>query len=248
MDSAVVVIPVYQQNFSDGEWLSLQQTFKTLTNYTICILHPEGLSIQKIQENFECSSIAISPEFFGSIKSYNKLVLSRFFYELFKDYDYMLLCQTDVMVFRDDLKKWIEKDFDYVGAPWYGQYWNIWHNIFLKDGIVPGLKCLFTPNFYNAVGNGGFSLRKISSFLSVFDKLKTNHIPWNSNEDYYWGIMVPEFNVAPRGEAVSFSIETDARKALADNQGKLPFGTHAYEKYKPEFWEPFVKKIRANFN
>ena len=22
------------------------------------------------------------------------------------------------MIFRDDLEKWIEKDFDYVGAPW----------------------------------------------------------------------------------------------------------------------------------
>lgn len=245
MDSVVIVIPIYQKEFSESEWFSLKQTFKILGHHPISIVYPESLSIEKLKSNFSFNAVPISDKYFGSIKAYNNLVLSAEFYGLFEKYEYMLICQTDVLVFKDDLKLWVEKGYDYIGATWINKFWLIWHNVFLKDGILNGIKCLLNPRFYNSVGNGGFSLRNIQSFLQVFENLGVSRIPWNSNEDYFWGIFAKNFKIPSGKEALLFSIETESKKALESNKGELPFGVHAWEKFEPEVWEPYVNQIKS---
>ncbi|MBD79632.1 MAG: hypothetical protein CL840_12000 [Crocinitomicaceae bacterium] len=242
MKEVIVVIPIYQLEFTKSEWLSLNQCFKELGDYPIVVIHPEGLPLNTLSDKFSYTSVSVDQKYFGSPKAYNKLMLSRFFYELFEDYNYLLICQTDVLVIKDNLQLWTKKDYDYIGAPWLDSYWQIWHNIFLKDGIVKGFRCLFTAHFYNAIGNGGFSLRKVSSCLEAFDREKTDLIKWNSNEDYYWGIFARKntsnFEIPSKKEASKFSIETSPRKALYKlNKGQLPFGLHAWEKFDVSLWK-----------
>lgn len=45
-------------------------------------------------------------------------MLSAEFYERFLAWDYILLCQTDAFVFRDELADWCARGYDYIGAPW----------------------------------------------------------------------------------------------------------------------------------
>jgi hypothetical protein len=74
------------------------------------------------------------------------------FYETFNRYEYILVYQLDAYVFRNELDDWCRKGYAYIGAPWFED--------FGKSHTDSGLK---------AVGNGGFSLRHIPSFLSAFD-------------------------------------------------------------------------------
>ena len=86
-------------------------------------------------------------------------MISSKFYKSFKTYEFLLIYQTDAWVFRDDLLEWCNKDYDYVGAPWFTGYDD-----------TKGIKKAF-----NAVGNGGFCLRKTKSMLRVLNTFSYIH-------------------------------------------------------------------------
>jgi len=89
-------------------------------------------------------------EFFHNTVSYSALLLSREFYEAFNLYDFILIYQLDALVFSDQLMDWCGLGWDYIGAPW------------IKSADADFVDA-------PAVGNGGFSLRKVESFLRVID-------------------------------------------------------------------------------
>ena len=91
--------------------------------------------------------------FFGSVQAYRRLVFSPRFYEAFRDYKYTLIYHPDALVFSDQLEYWCDADFDYIGAPW----------VVHKDAPYAGQGA-----HEGKVGNGGFALIKIESFLKVF--------------------------------------------------------------------------------
>lgn len=86
-------------------------------------------------------------QYFDSVKSYNELMLSVDFYRSFREYQYMLIYQLDAFVFEDQLEYWCNKGYDYIGAPW------------IKAN----------KKFHPTCGNGGFSLRKIDSFIQLLE-------------------------------------------------------------------------------
>ena len=49
-----------------------------------------------------------------------------------------------------------------------------------------------------------------------------------------------DFKIASVDTAVQFSIETNPKELYKLNNGELPFGCHAWEKYDPEFWKAFI--------
>lgn len=176
----------------------------------------------------------------------------------------MLIYQLDAWVFRDELEQWCKKGYDYVGAPWFEGYHKP-----ESEKII-------------GVGNGGFSLRKIKSFLKVLNRL--DNLPVYRNfwyksrlqsiirfeplisrlyhltdfsrayelsrsgyqgiEDIYWSKVIPaifnDFKVAEVRDAIKFSFECKPSYLFAKNDGKLPFGCHAWEKYEPEFWKDHI--------
>jgi Protein of unknown function (DUF5672) len=88
--------------------------------------------------------------FFGSAQAHGRLLLSKPFYRAFLDYDYILIYHLDALVFADELLDWCSKGYDYIGAPW------------LLSPDTPHITA-------QKVGNGGFSLRRVRSFLRVLD-------------------------------------------------------------------------------
>lgn len=46
----------------------------------------------------------------NGIAGYNQMMLSREFYQLFNDTEYLLICHTDAWIFRDELEDWCKKD------------------------------------------------------------------------------------------------------------------------------------------
>tara|TARA_Y100001978_G_C23603429_1_gene389910 strand:- start:124 stop:957 length:834 start_codon:yes stop_codon:yes gene_type:complete len=101
---------------------------------------------------------------------YNKLLKSSYFYKNLIAWEYVLIMQTDTVIFRKIDNYYF--DFDYIGAPWgytkneRGEYKSI-----------PG-------------GNGGFSLRKISKMIETCKKYKykknIRNIPSKPNEDLFF--------------------------------------------------------------
>lgn len=64
------------------------------------------------------------------------------------------------------------------------------------------------------------------------------------HEDLFWCLVAPLFDpalrVAPPNAAVRFAFEMEPRWCFAQTGGGLPFGCHAWQKFDPAFWEPFL--------
>ena len=148
--AAVVVIPIYKKELSKHEGISLRQCLRVLKQHDIALVCPSSLDLGAYKCVFEEFGVDCLIEHFDdcsfiSVASYNKLMLSSTFYAHFSQYEYMLVYQLDAFVFEDRLNLWCSKGYDYVGAPWLN-----------ADG-----------SFCGVCGNGGFSLRRIKSFLNI---------------------------------------------------------------------------------
>lgn len=153
--SCVVVIPVYKDVPSTSERASIRQTFRVLGKHDIVFVTHEGCRLDEYRKIVEGEHGTLRTEFFDkgyfdSTSHYSELCFSEAFYLRFKGHDYMLICQTDAWVFRDELDYWCSQNYDYIGAPIY----------------FPYNEKRFTRIFFG-IGNGGFCLRKISHCLKV---------------------------------------------------------------------------------
>lgn len=153
-----VVIPVYLPNLSPNEALSLNQCLRVLNNYSITLATHRDVDLQQYQDAFLQSKkpfkvAYFDKKYFVSVFSYSQLLLSRTFYASFKDNDYILIYQLDGFVFKDELSDWCAKGYDYIGAPWLKHY-----------GVN------YDGNELWKVGNGGVSLRRVSTFLDAFNR------------------------------------------------------------------------------
>lgn len=261
--SAIVCVPVYQQNPDATAAASLLQTIRVLASTPVVIAHPKSLDIGAYKSLIsslrkDLSFLAFPDQYFVSTKSYSRLLTSLDFYTCFSAFDYLLVCQLDAWVFRDDLEYWCRQGFAYVGAPcWQGD--NVW------------------------VGNGGFSLRHIPSFIQILQSKELDqnaplslpvfrdswcNLNWKGklfklfryfgicnsirfhmgsgllNEDAVWGLLAPllssNFSIPDWTLAARFSFEAHPSTLYAQTQGQLPFGCHAWQKHEPIFWSRHI--------
>ncbi len=155
---AIVVPMSNRAELTPDEEISYQHLVHFLNRYDKYMVIPQSLSV-----NFPDFDIErFDDGFFGSAAAYTRLMLSKQFYERFQEYEYILIYHLDALVFSDHLEQWCEMDLDYIGPPW------------LESEDTPWVK---TPG----VGNGGFSLRKVASFLKV---LNSRRYAIHPNE--YW--------------------------------------------------------------
>jgi hypothetical protein len=150
----VIIIPVYKSNLDDSELFSLNQLILTLGDFTIYFIKPHALSLKNYPEN-NIKVLSFEDKYFDSVKGYNELLTSLFFFKKFRHFTHMLIYQLDALVFKNELLMWSNKEYDYIGAPWFKGY---------SSGEY--------PQDIIGVGNGGFSLRKINKSISILMRLK----------------------------------------------------------------------------
>lgn len=214
-----------------SEKASLAQVQKILNQYDICFIAPIKLRKTIIDSGFKAEFWPDSC--FASVYSYSHLLLTEEFYRRFTAYEYMLIYQLDAFVFSNRLQEFCDLGFDYIGAP------------------LPYLKTKYNVR----IGNGGFSLRKISSCISVvakkeeiYDKTGKGELFEYGEEDRFFGYCGwdkdIDFSVPDIKTALKFSIEYDIMDAYKKlSKGNLPFGCHAWSKpHLWKVWEPFIKK------
>ena len=260
----IVVIPVYKNEITFEEQISLLNNTSILSEFHIALIKPQSLvlDLNLVNDNIN-SVISFEDIYFENIEGYNKLMRSNLFYSRFSDYTHILICQLDAIVFRNELLLWCSKSFDYIGAPWYEielnqfKYLRKYLPIMHKYSRLKKFRSLFGNKQY-LVGNGGLSLRNVKTHLhitakyehhiSVFENEYQRWIKLGANslyEDVFWTLIVPKwyknYKIAPWTDAIRFSIETSVEKAVNFNQSGLPFGCHAWEKHGKAFWLDLMK-------
>ncbi|MCX4274854.1 MAG: DUF5672 family protein [Candidatus Gastranaerophilales bacterium] len=254
LKKVVVVIPVHKKN---PESAFFANCTKILNNYDFCLIAPKSLDMSKYEEllkakNKEYSIKRFNDKYFKDVKSYSKFCLKSKLYKAFRNYEYMFLLQEDGFVFKDELEYWCNKGFDYIGAPLFEGYEN-------SDKNSPMIE--FS-------GNGGVSLRKISSFIKALEKEERHSInPVRILSDFIFqnrfrsyktefqrlknrvneDVIITQYlrtkrglEPAPNREAIFFSFEVQPERLYRLTEGVLPFACHAYRKYNPEFWKQFI--------
>ena len=172
-----------------------------------------------------------------------RLCMSNCFYEAFKQYDYMLIAQTDTWIFRDELQYWCDKGYDYIGAPLCHYCKNVDNCNYIEDPVDV------------IIGNGGLSLRRIEKFIDAVKYINDNKLLDNYTiddtpaEDWFlMRINELHWKVPKCGEAVKFSIEGHALKHAVS--GIMPFGYHNLVKIQTQaaFLLHFNNNIKNNID
>lgn len=259
LEKVCVTIPVYKSSLTPRESVALTQCMRVLHRHPVALFKPASLDVsfltalhpQLLVREFDDS-------FFESVRSYNRLMLSDSFYEAFSDFEYILIHQLDAFVFRDELLEWCGRGYDYVGAPWLlGRDFTGR----LDEAIFQVKKKLATwlhmkndgedvPRdviFINSVGNGGFSLRRVAALRRVIRRFRKKIAAYEEsrihryNEDVFFGVEVnryfPHLRIPDFRTALKFSVEIYPRRSIEKyNDGRLPFGCHAWDVHEPEYW------------
>jgi hypothetical protein len=253
-----VLIPIYKSYFGELEEKSFLQCIKVLGDYEIVLVQPEGLDNSYITKKYDTIIVESFPKhYFANIEGYNELLLSVPFYERFVDTEYILIYQLDAFVFKDELKQWCQKGYDYIGAPWIASekksILSIFFNLVARKFRSKN-KNEREQTFFK-VGNGGFSLRKVASHFSIakknekfiLDFLNAKEKEIYAIEDVFWSLKAPEFDVNFRIpdyiEALKFAIDRKPKLAFELNNNQIPFGCHGITKPKViDFWKPILDK------
>lgn len=257
-----IVVPIHRSALHPREAISLDSAFRVLRGYHLVLLKPEGLDTSEVERRYRFGGVeTFERDYFRSIQDYNRLLLSTGFYQRFLGSRFMLICQPDVFVFRDDLARWVERGYDYVGAPWVsgnpvGHYLH-WVKMRLSQAVLGVQDKVYRFETRNRVGNGGFSLRSVAAHhrLSIEMKEAVEHYlrkqgSHHFNEDIFWSIE-PSKRGFPHStpslqEALSFSFDINPERLFRMAGRRLPMAAHGW--YKPDrlrFWEPHVQAALA---
>jgi len=262
---AAVLVPFYQEEPAENEKKSFLNLLDCIQDSPVILCCPESLNTDTMlalagEQGRDIQIERFADESFSSVRSYNLLMLHKTFYERFLQYDYVLIHQLDAWVFANELKTWCQKDYDYIGSPWFFRFGDATE----------------TSRMLPWAGNGGFSLRRVKAMLSVIEKIQQAPTlrerllllwlcekrlkfkllrklllqPFDSALNYYRELDIWEdqvyailhndmINVASPEESRGFAFEVNPKRLYKENQYKLPFGCHAWEKFEPEFWKAF---------
>lgn len=223
MKKVAIVIPIYKQNLSKFEEISLLQAISVFNKYDKFFILPKTLQFSFKVKNI--LNIIFEDKWFKSNQTYSGLLMNEEFYKAFTQYKYILIYQLDAFVFEDNLNFFCDLGYDYIGAPWISgliYFWNYKYNIL-------------------HVGNGGFSLRNVDKCMNLI-KLRGHLFTEYINEDIFFSMGNSDiFRVAPIKIALQFSFEREVKKSFELNQKRLPFGCHAWERYNLKFWKPYIE-------
>lgn len=218
MKDVAVVIMTYKSTLSDLERISFDRCIDVFSNRDIFVVGPWNISkdeyIKLNGDRAKLNFVDFDPKWFKNTFTYSKMLMQEWFYNLFFNYKYILIYQLDCYVFQDKLDYFIGLDYDYYGASW------AWSNVF------------------GCVGNGGFSLRKISAFLENLkerkdlDYINSDECTYFIEDFAYCTGFYPLKNICPFHVAEKFSFETsmllvDPEKMKLED---FPMGIHGFSK------------------
>lgn len=226
MNELAVVIPIYKSDLSVNEKISLNQVVKCLGKYDIFFLAPDGLRVNSEFTGIEY--VYFEQSHFQSVNTYSQLMLKEKLYRAFEKYRYILIYQLDAFVFGSNIERFIEYEYDYIGAPTLEGMYKPYRDE----------KVLFTQN-------GGLSLRKTDAFIN-WTRSNADEIAlmckFDTEDSIIYALRKKGIKIAPVDVALEFSFDSNVKECFKRTNGKLPFGCHAWERYDYETWRPHIEK------
>ena len=237
-----ILIPVYKPGLNLLEQFSVDYLLTRALSRELKFVAPVDLNVAYYRDRYPQIQFEKFPShYFESIAGYNELLLSALLYERFLNYDYILIHQTDALLFLDDLDAWMNLGYDYIGAPWP-------HGMSLS--LTGGNAEIYGGSQFQAfVGNGGFSLRRVQRSISILEKARPLLDFWRTNrlnEDCFFafaGLLTQDFTIPTVEIASRFSLELQPAQYVNANAGKIPTGCHAWWKYDLPFWQKIISEV-----
>jgi len=231
----VVVVPLHRPQLTALEDFSLTHSLAQLKrSRRVVFVGPPGMDLSAYRQRLgKMEWLPFEANDFASVQGYSRLLTSATFYERFTEHEFMLVLQPDALLLRDDLDAWVERPFDYVGAPWPDGV-----DIFINLDRFGGEAGVRIKAY---VGNGGLSLRRnraCVALLKEFPQALQYFQLSGSSEDLFFAFMGQVSNrfVLPNEmTAALFALELKPQRyRLIDPTP--PMGGHAWWKYDPLFW------------
>lgn len=226
MKKVAIVIPVFK-TITHDEQVSLNHLNKFLRSYDLYLVIPESLDAKRFSKIRSKKIIRFASENFTSVQTYSALLITKDFYRPFVSYKYIFIYQLDALVFSDQLNFWCDKGYDYIGAPFF-------------NPMIGGLSYKLGNPISG--GNGGFSLRKVSSFIKVIDYAEKLATQGSSNSFIrkLWFIMA-----VLNGRSHKIWLNAPPKDYPFNEDG---FWSYEAVKYYPKFQiAPFKEALRFSF-
>ncbi|HEX8327648.1 MAG TPA: DUF5672 family protein [Hymenobacter sp.] len=251
--SVTVIIPIYREQPSPLEVLSLDQTLAVLGHYPIAFMAPEYLDATWYQEHCR-GKAAVRIERFDweGYEDYVNLMMDPEYYRRFQAYEYLFMCQLDAFAFRDELPYWCGLGYDFVGAVIYNETWKASTNWWRR---LTGFE---TPAYY---ANSGFCLKKVDTFVSMTSRFRhyISFYRWVSQlrgvQGFYDDLFIsqhfprlssrfrmPSKAVAQRFGADYMEYDPGRLPFHNGNNENLPFGVHGWIQRQLDFWRPCINR------
>lgn len=236
-NTCAIIVISHKEQINELEQISLLQLKKVLgEKWPIYLICPDKNNVSQFVRIIpEIIVKHIDDWWLSDYDRFGRYKLDPSLYRKFLKFKYILFYELDCFVFRDELQEWMNKGYDYVGAPWYEHF----HKSHSESKLLD-------------MGNGGFSLRRTSKLfiLAIINKLvrgkKYDQI--KIQEDMIWVRHILPYSFRPKLpssiEALHFAFETNPEKAYSTIGKNLPFGVHAWFKNKRyfEFYRPFISR------
>ena len=260
------VTPVYRFPLSSDEERSLESVRVHLVHCDRYLAVPATLEIPSDFLRGE-KVIRFPLYYFTYPYGYNRLLLRRAFFEAFREYSYVLLYQLDCVLFRDGLHDWVAREYDYVGSPWFMDSEKKRTELPASVGngglslrkISAALTLLRAPMrrgtlFPKPPGNVP-QPSKVHWFVWNLRRRVRQHLGmWTvedeienffENEDVFWSFIAPligpSWRIPDVSEALDFAIEENPQLCVKLNDGRAPFGCHAWTKFDRSFLESLLE-------
>ncbi len=253
-------MPIYRRELPELELAILKHNLEVLAAHRFVFVAPHSLDMSRVMEQVDISRhelLRVSDEWMGEGKGvggYNHMMTSPDFYALFTDTDYILICQSDAYIFRDELLAWCNKGYSYIGAPWpMKRITRTWMLPFARTYLRllhllrADKSTIHREQVYLRIGNGGLSLRHVESCLRAATKHSSRAKLFNGkgstfyNEDIFWALLPHDMRYPSVGEAIRFSLDSAPWIGFEMAQKNLPFGCHGLtnDRYY-EFWKEYL--------
>lgn len=162
--SCVVVFPIYAIVLSRAEQASLLNCISKWRDYGLLFVYMQSLDMSTIFQaiaslglpSLPCGAETVEDKWLQSVESYNSMLSHGWFYRHFQGWKYVLIHQLDAWLLGENLEQWVDKGCACIGAAWA--------NHFGPD----------TPDL--AIGNGGFSLRRVDEMIRICESFQTAHV------------------------------------------------------------------------
>lgn len=247
-----LVTPLYQKELSIVEVKRIRISLKINPEFQHVFVHPKNLNIQSTKTIFPTSEfIEFDEYYFRSKNNYNELLLNSSFYSSFSDFENLLILQTDAFLARS-VNDLLEKGYDYVGAPFFPPA-KVCASLTGKLILSPNiLQQLVGSTTELQVGNGGLSLRRIKTFISLLELMHHSRFSRaifasknrKITEDLVFSYFLEKSKLKIPSLHEAIEIFCDSTPLNSIKVGKI-YGFHALGKRLPQYETEIIDKLQS---